>query len=217
MKEFIGSFKPHIEGQALHAAVTIKNLAVWWKYANQNLEARLHETRKRLANRLKNKRESFTKRKASFMNRVARNISEQIEFFRIKVRKEAIIQTEEECLNLSIKICEQFLGKLIPTDHKALSDRIRQEISNLLDSRKVSVKVSEKIFKEVCDNLSDQDITVLADHEIESGKAEICTPRGTVIIDWEKELNLIASKLFERLNEDDHEQIITTSNFDSEA
>jgi flagellar biosynthesis/type III secretory pathway protein FliH len=204
MAEFTGKFAPYV-GQEGHepAAVSLAKIGRWWQAAKDDVADKLKSSRGALASRLSQARRRLKDYRRKVKDKIIEASNIEAEIFAARVYGETVAKGEEDCLNLALSITEQFLGEVLPAHKSALAKRIKEELELLMENKGVQIKINPKSINNVKNELALDipAINFLSTTEIPEGKAEICTTKGSVMIDWENEFSLLARKLYEKFSE----------------
>lgn len=114
-----------------------------------------------------------------------------------------IAAANRDCLQLSLSIAQQVIECELKLNHESLLSRIKQVLANMLDQRQLKIFINPSdqpaLQKYLQDNFSEMNWQVIALDEIGSGNARLEMASGTLELSWQEDLNLIATKLKQKL------------------
>jgi predicted Ser/Thr protein kinase len=191
MAQFIAGLRDQPSEEAF-SPIALRNLqeSLLLEHETKNKAARkvLANNAKKIRNGLQNKRKQI---KEDAIQALKNNLGICLSRFRSSIRAEL----EQECLGLALQITESFIGKLATSDKRLLQKGLRSAFEEAQEETNIQIAFHPS-DREHLQNLitasGNSEYKLLADPEMQQGKAKIIAGKRRFVIDWEEQFERIS-------------------------
>ena len=129
-----------------------------------------------------------------------------------KLERTCIRSANKSCLDLSLRVAQQFIGDQIDRNCAHLAAMIKSEIERSTGTRAMRIVAHPSKCAELRAHLGDSaSIEIISNSKIESSNARIETAAGVVLLRWQDRFDLLVSALNSQLNEKTERPNVTLS------
>lgn len=163
----------------------------------KRLENNLHKKRKNFSQRLKNIKKHVMHRACKNAFNIAREDFLQKFLSSNDIYKNAILNANKDCLELSLKIAKEIINEEIIQNKNILSSKIKNELKKIHNKNDYKITCNENTAIKIKDTINFSEIII--DNFIPENIAYLSSSAGSIEIDIENEFKFLSNKLHEDL------------------